>query len=322
MNIWFLCLFSLVPFHHAGVHWVEVSVCPDYAEVLRFKNTLLEYELAHSAAEKDRLTEDPATSQLNAPPETPADTQANALPETPADTQADALPETPADTQVDALPETPADTQADALPKTPADTQTDALPETPADTQADALPETPADTQADALPETPADTQADALPQKLADTQSDALMPEIVPEPTQTPSVPEAEEYAEIPVPEPGRLPIPDPLPPTPSAPQPLAALPQVQFANAEEPLHQASAGNAPSAGTGQIPSNGQNVSDPGHSQNSVPEETSRTREEIPQPIRRPWGALTLSIFLLLLSLSANVFLGWQLLELRKAKIN
>ncbi|MBQ6107521.1 MAG: hypothetical protein IJK97_04860, partial [Thermoguttaceae bacterium] len=38
-------------------------------------------------------------------------------------------------------------------------------------------------------------------------------------------------------------------------------------------------------------------------------------------PIRRPWGVLTFSIFLLLLSVSANVFLGWQLIEARLAKL-
>lgn len=38
-------------------------------------------------------------------------------------------------------------------------------------------------------------------------------------------------------------------------------------------------------------------------------------------PVRRPWGVLTFFVFLLLLSLSANVFLGWQLAELYKLKM-
>lgn len=38
-------------------------------------------------------------------------------------------------------------------------------------------------------------------------------------------------------------------------------------------------------------------------------------------PVRRPWGALTFCVFLLLLSVSANVFLGWQLAEARRMKM-
>ncbi len=38
-------------------------------------------------------------------------------------------------------------------------------------------------------------------------------------------------------------------------------------------------------------------------------------------PVRRPWGALTFCVFLLLLSVSANVFLGWQLVETRRMKM-
>lgn len=34
---------------------------------------------------------------------------------------------------------------------------------------------------------------------------------------------------------------------------------------------------------------------------------------------KRPWGVLTLVVFLLLLSISTNVFLGWQLYERRKS---
>ncbi|MDO4574335.1 MAG: hypothetical protein Q4D98_03880 [Planctomycetia bacterium] len=35
---------------------------------------------------------------------------------------------------------------------------------------------------------------------------------------------------------------------------------------------------------------------------------------------KRPWGALTFTVFLLMLSISANVFLGWQLWEKRGRK--
>lgn len=38
-------------------------------------------------------------------------------------------------------------------------------------------------------------------------------------------------------------------------------------------------------------------------------------------PVQRPWGALTFCVFLLLLSLSGNVFLGWQLAETRRMKM-
>ncbi|MBE6426079.1 MAG: hypothetical protein E7029_08865 [Planctomycetaceae bacterium] len=282
MNIWFLCLFSLVPFHHAGVHWAEVSVCPDYAEVLRFENTLLEYQLAQMTAAQD--PQQTAVPDPTAPDSTESAVSANA-------------------------PSTQNAPFSDS----------------------NALPETLADAPPNALQE----TLADAPPNALQETVSETLTPEIVPEmtqaspvPVQLPTqIPASAPYAETPVSEPKELSIPDPLPQTHAEPQPLADPPQVQFANAEELVHRGTPQTAQDARSAQnVSEQGQGArTEQDHAESryiSVKEEPSERQESAPEPIRRPWGALTLSIFLLLLSLSANVFLGWQLLELRKAKMN
>lgn len=51
----------------------------------------------------------------------------------------------------------------------------------------------------------------------------------------------------------------------------------------------------------------------------NVPESTPSGAEKEPEA-ERPWGALTTTIFLFLVSLSANVFLGWQLWEEKTKK--
>ena len=44
MNVLILCFFALVPFHNASVHEAKLTVCPDFAEVLRFENKLESYQ--------------------------------------------------------------------------------------------------------------------------------------------------------------------------------------------------------------------------------------------------------------------------------------
>ncbi len=197
MYIWALCIFCVIPFHHAAVHEVETSFCPDYASILRFENQLNHCKIQNS--------------------------------------QPVSVPE-PASVPV---------------PKN-------------------------------------ASTDRTAGNEKRAEnmTQVSELTPEVVPPAAlEIASISEnknQEAVTPIPVQNSGK---------------------SVRFASAEEPAPS----DAPSTGNGGS-TDPQNV----HSSENVP--TTATLGT-PPPIQRPWGVLTFFVFLLLLSLSANVFLGWQLVE-------
>ena len=198
MNVFILCFFALVPFHNASVHEAKLTVCPDFAEALRFANELESYQ----------FTDQPANSEMES-----------------------------------------------VLKPTPA-AETDS-------------------------------TQILSQETGHAPIPLDQLEPEIVPEnPIELKqAVVESEAHAE-----PAPLEIPERL-----TPKPLSPSRNVEFAAAAEPLSEVQ---------------------PAPAEVKV-QETAPTDA----PIRRPWGVLTFSIFLLLLSVSANVFLGWQLIEARTAKL-
>jgi len=187
MNIFILCVFALVPFHNASVHEANLTVCPDYAQTLRFQNVIASYQ-------------DPG----------------------------------------------PAPTPAPA-----------------------------------------------AEPEAILVEQ---LEPEFVPE---RPAESEEKIVEKKPAVEPAPLEIPDELPSKSFSPSK-----NVQFATAEEPVPITQSLPAVQSTPAAVPV-ASNVA-------VVPAD---------EPIRRPWGVLTFFIFLLLLSVSANVFLGWQLIEVRKVKL-
>ncbi|MDO4857656.1 MAG: hypothetical protein Q4A17_06910 [Thermoguttaceae bacterium] len=202
MNVFILCIFALVPFHNASVHEAKLTVCPDFAQVLRFENEIRSYKIpAESAAPEEETASVPET----------ASTLESVL-----------------------------------------EQETASAPE----------------------------TVSDPIP-------VGHLEPEIVPELSPKPEQQITElKKAE----EPATLEIPEQL-----VPPPPSSSGKVEFAAAEEPIGTVS---------------------------QTPVE-SKTADSVPSdvPIRRPWGILTFFIFLLLLSVSANVFLGWQLIETRMAKI-
>lgn len=215
MNVFILCIFALVPFHNASVHEAKLTVCPDFAEVLRFENKLESFQAPEPG--------NPGLESVLKPTSTP---------------------------------------EPDSTPAfTP---KTDPAP----------IFTSESDSEPILIPET--------VPEPIGH-----LEPEIVPENPIQLKQPVA--VLEKPV-EPAPLEIPERL-----TPKPLSPSRNVEFAAAEEPLSEV-----------QPASTGVNV------QETAPTDT---------PIRRPWGVLTFSIFLLLLSVSANVFLGWQLIETRTAKL-
>ena len=205
MNVFILCIFALVPFHNASVHEAKLTVCPDFAEVLRFENKLESYQAPEPV--------NPGLESVLNPTSTP---------------------------------------NADPAPIS--------------------TPEP--DPEPILIPET--------IPEPIGH-----LEPEIVPEnPIQ---LKQPVVVLEKPA-EPAPLEIPERL-----TPKPFSPSRNVEFAAAEEPVSEVQ---------------------------TVPAGT-QTQETAPTdaPIRRPWGVLTSFIFLLLLSVSANVFLGWQLIETRTAKL-
>lgn len=215
MNVFILCIFALVPFHNASVHEAKLTVCPDFAEALRFENTLEAYQAPEPV--------NPAMESVLKPTSTLAPDPASAF-----------SPETePAPIS------TPEPDPAPSL-----------------------------------IPET--------VPEPIG-----LLEPEIVPENPVKLKQPVAELEKSV---EPAPLEIPERL-----TPKPLSPSGNVVFAAAEEPV----SGNQP------VPA-GVNA------QETMPTDA---------PLRRPWGVLMFFIFLLMLSISANVFLGWQLIETRRAKL-
>lgn len=198
MNVFILCIFALVPFHNASVHEAKLTVCPDFAEVLRFENSLESYQVP------EQSTSPEAESVLKPTPTPEADPAQDLVPE----------------------------------------------------------------------------IVSEPIP-------LDQLEPEIVPENPIQLKQPVAES---APSAEPAPLEIPDSL-----TPKPLSPSKNVVFAGAEEPISEI-----------------QPVPAGASAQEAAPSDV---------PARRPWGVLTFFIFLLLLSVSGNVFLGWQLIEARTAKL-
>ncbi|MCR5165263.1 MAG: hypothetical protein K6C40_14720 [Thermoguttaceae bacterium] len=227
MNVFILCIFALVPFHNASVHEAKLTVCPDFAEALRFENTLESY-------------------QAPEPPNPAMESVLKATPPVENDPTQTLEPKT-------ALTQT-------VTPKADP-TQTGASKSYPTQT---------------------------LVPEDVSELNSlGQLKPEIVPEKSielKQPIV-ESEKAAE-----PAPLEIPESL-----TPKPLSPSENVVFAAAEEPI----------PGAQPVPAGVK-------AQETMPTDV---------PIRRPWGVLMFFIFLLMLSISANVFLGWQLIEARGAKL-
>lgn len=217
MNVFILCIFALVPFHNASVHEAKLTVCPDFAEALRFENTLESYQ-----------AQEPPNPALES-----------------------VLKPTP-----------PVENDPTQMPAPKAD---------------------PTQTLAPM-----ADPTQNLVPEDVSELNSlEQLKPEIVPEK----SIQLKQQIAEAEkAPEPAPLEIPDSL-----TPKPLSPSGNVVFAAAEEPV----------PGTQPVPAGVK-------AQETMPPDV---------PIRRPWGVLMFFIFLLMLSISANVFLGWQLIETRRAKL-
>lgn len=218
MNVWVLCIFCLVPLHHAAVHDAELTVCPDYAAVLRFEKALMQFPIPRTET---------AISEESLIPEV--------VPELSSSEKAESVPETPASELT---------AQKAPTPETSAPELTAA--ETPATIRLDEIR---------TFSKTP-----EPAPLTIPETETPVLLP----------------------------------------AAQPKSA---VRFASVEEP----------------VPAAEKTVPTPNASSRESAARESAAAEEV--PVRRPWGVLTFCVFLLLLSLSANVFLGWQLVELRKMKL-
>ncbi len=229
MNVFILCIFALVPFHNASVHEAKLTVCPDFAEVLRFENKLESYQAPEPV--------NPGMESVLKPATVPEADPAPAI--------------------------TPESDPAPAI-----------APESALMPESDPAPAL--DSEPILIPET--------VPEPIHLGQ---LEPEIVPENSNQLKQPVAELATPA---EPAPLEIPERL-----TPKPISPSRNVEFAAAEEPISEVQP----------VPA-GVKV-----------QETAPTDV----PIRRPWGVLTFSIFLLLLSVSANVFLGWQLIEARLAKL-
>ena len=198
MNVFILCIFALVPFHNASVHEAKLTVCPDFAEALRFENALESYQAPDQSTNS-------GTEAVLKPTATPE-----------------------ADSMLDLEPEI----VSEQIP--------------------------PEQLEPEIVPENPIE-----LKQPVVELERPA---------------------------EPAPLVIPERL-----TPKPVSPSRNVEFAAAEEPLSEVQP--APAAAKVQ--------------------ETTPTEA----PVRRPWGVLMFFIFLLLLSASANVFLGWQLIEARLVKL-
>lgn len=277
MNILIFCVFSLVPFQNAAVHEANVTVCPDYADILRFKNELAFPKMLYPMEEAEPL---PAGTELPELPELPAVQEvAEKLPEP--ENVSEPLPETLPET----LPEPVLESEREPEPALVGSAlEPEGKPEENTEV-VDAVAELPA-----LEPEIVSEVEVDAEAEKAEMKLELALVPKTEPKPgvmgegdwSQDPYWTAKQEAPQsVITQEPERLEMPK----------------QVAMIPTQVPTQ-----NSVTLVTAQEPVTGNGVlSD--------------------EPIRRPWGVLTFCVFILLLSVSANVFLGWQLIEMRSAKL-
>lgn len=366
MNILIFCVFSLVPFQNAAVHEANVTVCPDYANILRFENDLALPKMLYPMEEAEPLPEGNGTPKL---PELP--TAQEGMSETLSEAEnlsksesgqigenlsklesgqiGGNFLESESDQVGEALPEpilaekgpmmVKTETEAEKNQGIRSEIKKELSSEIKTEKKTEQKEETPALTAFE--PEIVPEIVPEMASEKKAEGNAELKKTEMVAETEQKPELesrvrsemkPGRGEYEksyqdpywaakpetsqEMVQQEPERLVMPNQATVIPTqVPETIpgqgtgqvlgqnSGRNSVALVTAQEPMM----GNVPGimaetvAGTGTVTAENGTLND--------------------EPIRRPWGVLTFCVFILLLSVSANVFLGWQLIEMRNAKL-